>query len=753
VTLLDRSRYFGAERSAEGWSAVLPDSRESERFWRARWQHDRVVRSTHGVNCTGSCSWKVYVKDGLVAWETQQTDYPSNGAEVPEYEPRGCPRGASFSWYLYSPLRVRFPYVRAELLSMFREARAATGDPVAAWASIVSDPGKRRAYVSARGKGGFVRAGWDDVLDLIAAAHVHTVLTHGPDRIAGFSPIPAMSMVSHGAGMRFLSLIGGTCLSFYDWYADLPPASPQVWGDQTDVPESADWWNASYVIVWGTNIPQTRTPDAHFLVEARYRGQKVVVVSPDYAGHTKFADHWLPAVAGTDGALALAMAHVILREFHVERTVPYFDDYVRRTTDLPFLVTLREHNGAWAGDRFLRASDLGIETANPEWKAVLLDERTGEPVVPNGSIGHRWGEEDEGRWNLELDGALPALTLLGRHDELVEVDVPDFHPVTGAAGVLRRGVPAKRVGGLLVTTVFDLLAAQLGVERAGLPGEWPAGYDDPAPGTPAWQEPITGVDAGLVRRVAREFARNAERSRGRSLIMMGAGTNHWYHSDQIYRAMLTLVQLCGCQGVNGGGWAHYVGQEKVRPVSGWSTVAFGLDWSRPPRQQATTPFWFLASDQFRFQKTRADALASPLGTGALAGMHVADCNALAARLGWMPSYPTFDRNPLDLADEAAELGVEPAAHVVTELQAGRLGFACEDPDAPENWPRVLTLWRANLLGSSSKGHEYFPGTCSASRTRPSGTSRLRRTSARPTSSGTRTPPSASSTCSRRSTSG
>jgi nitrate reductase alpha subunit len=707
VTLLDRSRYFGAERSAEGWSAVLPDSRESERFWRARWQHDRVVRSTHGVNCTGSCSWKVYVKDGLVAWETQQTDYPSNGAEVPEYEPRGCPRGASFSWYLYSPLRVRFPYVRAELLSMFREARAATGDPVAAWASIVSDAGKRRAYVSARGKGGFVRAGWDDVLDLIAAAHVHTVRTHGPDRIAGFSPIPAMSMVSHGAGMRFLSLIGGTCLSFYDWYADLPPASPQVWGDQTDVPESADWWNASYVIVWGTNIPQTRTPDAHFLVEARYRGQKVVVVSPDYAGHTKFADHWLPAVAGTDGALALAMAHVILREFHVERTVPYFDDYVRRTTDLPFLVTLREHNGAWAGDRFLRASDLGIETANPEWKAVLLDERTGEPVVPNGSIGHRWGEEDEGRWNLELDGALPALTLLGRHDELVEVDVPDFHPVTGAAGVLRRGVPAKRVGGLLVTTVFDLLAAQLGVERAGLPGEWPAGYDDPAPGTPAWQEPITGVDAGLVRRVAREFARNAERSRGRSLIMMGAGTNHWYHSDQIYRAMLTLVQLCGCQGVNGGGWAHYVGQEKVRPVSGWSTVAFGLDWSRPPRQQATTPFWFLASDQFRFQKTRADALASPLGTGALAGMHVADCNALAARLGWMPSYPTFDRNPLDLADEAAELGVEPAAHVVTELQAGRLGFACEDPDAPENWPRVLTLWRANLLGSSSKGHEYF----------------------------------------------
>ena len=89
-----------------------------------------------------------------------------------------------------------------------------------------------------------------------------------------------MSPVSFAAGSRFLSLIGGHTTTFYDWYADLPPASPQVFGDQTDVPESADWWDASYLIVWGTNLPITRTPDAHFMTEARYRGQKVVVVSP-----------------------------------------------------------------------------------------------------------------------------------------------------------------------------------------------------------------------------------------------------------------------------------------------------------------------------------------------------------------------------------------------------------------------------------------------------------------------------------------
>ena len=709
--LLRARQFFGeTHRTADGWSEESAYSRDWEASYRRRWQHDRIVRSTHGVNCTGSCSWKIHVKDGLVTWETQQTDYPTNGPDMPDYEPRGCPRGASFSWYVYSPVRPKYPYVRGALLAMFRAERERTGDPVLAWEAIVEDPEKARAYKSQRGKGGFVRASWEEVADLVAAAHVHTVKRYGPDRVAGFSPIPAMSMVSYTAGTRFLSLIGGVCLSFYDWYADLPPASPQVWGDQTDVPESADWWNSTYLILWGSNIPQTRTPDAHFMTEARYRGQKVVVVSPDYAGHTKFADHWLPAVAGSDGALAMAMGHVILKEFHAQRKVPYFDGYVRQFTDLPFLVTLREHRpGVYAGDRFLRASDLGETSENAQWKTVLVDEATGEPVVPNGTIGHRWGAEGEGTWNLELGDTQPALTLLGNHDELVEVALPRFEVGETAGGTeMLRGVPARRIGARLVTTVYDLLLAQYGVARDGLPGKWPTGYDDPEePCTPAWQQPLTGVDAGRVVRIAREFAHNAEQTDGRSMIVMGAGLNHWFHADQTYRAVLTTLLLCGCQGVNGGGWAHYVGQEKVRPISGWATVAFALDWNRPPRQQPSTPFWYLFSDQWRYESFDSSEFTSPVGPGRMGALHFADAHSRAARMGWLPSHPTFDRNPLDLADEARERGAEPAAHVVEELKAGRLGFACDDPDDPEAYPRIMTLWRANLLGSSSKGHEYF----------------------------------------------
>ncbi|WP_285728591.1 nitrate reductase subunit alpha [Nocardiopsis sp. ATB16-24] len=682
--------------------------RDSDAFYRDRWSHDKVVRSTHGVNCTGSCSWKVYVKDGIITWEGQQTDYPSVGPDRPEYEPRGCPRGAAFSWYTYSPTRVRYPYVRGLLLEMYREAKRRTGDPVLAWADIVSDPERSRRYKAARGKGGLVRTSWEEAVEMAAAAHVHTVKEFGPDRVAGFSPIPAMSMVSQAAGSRFYSLIGGTMLSFYDWYADLPVASPQVFGDQTDVPESGDWWDAGYLIMWGSNVPVTRTPDAHWMVEARYRGQKVVVVSPDYADSTKFADEWLPARPGTDGALAMAMGHVVLREFFVDRSTPYFDDYVKRYTDLPFLVRLDRQGDSYRPGKFLTCADLGGTEDNAAFKTVLLDEHTGEPTVPNGSLGFRYGEEGKGRWNLDLGDTAPLLSLHTPDGEAVTVELPRFDDLTGAAEPLYRGVPVRRVGEHLVTTVFDLLLAQYGVPRDGLPGTWPSGYDDATqPCTPAWQEPITGVSAERAERIGREFAANAEESRGRSMIIMGAGTNHWFHSDTIYRAFLTLTTLTGCQGVNGGGWAHYVGQEKVRPLTGYNQVAAALDWSRPPRQMIQTAYWYLHTDQFRYDPFGADALATANGRGTFSGKSTADVIAQSARLGWMPSYPTFDRNPLCLAEEAERAGLPVSEYVPRELKAGRLRFACEDPDSPENFPRVLTVWRANLLGSSGKGNEYF----------------------------------------------
>ena len=289
--------------------------------------------------------------------------------------------------------------------------------------------------------------------------------------------------------------------------------------------------------------------------------------------------------------------------------------------------------------------------------------------------------------------------------EAVHVDLPRFDiGDTEGRGVMRRSVPVRRVGGHLVTTVFDLLAAQLGVARDGLPGHWPAGLDDPEPYTPAWQEEITGVPAELVTRIAREFARNAERTNGRSMIVMGAGTNHWMHADLIYRAMLGMVLLCGCQGVNGGGWAHYVGQEKVRPITGFSQVAFALGWSRPSRHQAATPFWYLAPEQYRYEAFAADELASPTGEGTLVGAHFADLYAKAARMGWLPAYPSFDRNPLDITAAAEAEGVPAAEYAVrSSSPAARAGSRRWSARAPPRWRRSpeRACWHGSSPGRTS----------------------------------------------------
>lgn len=715
-SILSKLSFFRSyDKNSDKWSAISSQDREWEDLYRRRWQYDKVIRTTHGVNCTGSCSWEVFVKNGIITWENQAIDYPTTGEDLPEYEPRGCPRGASASWYNYSPLRVKYPYVRGVLLDYWRNALKETNDPVEAWKSIIEDQIKAQTYKAARGKGGFVRVSWDEVNQIISAQLIYTIQKYGPDRITGFTPIPAMSMVSYASGARFLSLIGGSMLSFYDWYADLPPASPMIWGDQTDVPESSDWYNAGYLVIWGTNIPLTRTPDAHFMTEVRYKGTKVVSISPDYAESVKFADEWLAIKPGSDGALALAMTHVILKEFFIDQQTEYFDQYVKKYTDLPFLVLLKKNNEQFITDRFLRASDINLADENSQWKLIVIDKKTNNMVIPNGCIGHRW--ENKKRWNLEMvdeNGQPydPLITLAGYEDEIVTIALPYFDDQS--RHILDRSVPVKRIRvdgeERYVATVFDLMLANYGVSRNTVKDGYPMNYMDIQPYTPAWQEQFTGIKANQVVKIAREFAQNAIKTKGRSMILMGGGTNHWFHADMNYRAILSLVILTGCEGVNGGGWAHYVGQEKVRPFEGWSTLAFARDWTVPPRLQNATSYFYFGTDQYRYEEIPMSTLSSPLVTKTRYE-HPADYNILSVRLGWSASYPQFNKNPLTIVDEAKQAGAsskeEVIRFVVNSLKEENLTFALEDPDNPLNFPRTLFVWRANLISSSGKGHEYF----------------------------------------------
>jgi len=697
---------------------VSPETRQWEEFYKNRHQHDKVVRSTHGVNCTGSCSWNIHVKDGIVVWETQAIDYPELESSLPAYEPRGCQRGISFSWYLYSPIRIKYPLMRGALLDMFlEEKKKANGNPVQAWENIQSDPKKRTKYQEARGKGGFRRVHWDVALELIAASNISTVQKYGPDRITGFSPIPAMSMLSYAAGSRFLQLMGGINLSFYDWYCDLPNAFPEIWGEQTDVAESADWYNSKFIASVGSNMGMTRTPDVHFFSESRHNGTKTVVFAPDFNMVAKYADEWMPINAGQDGAFWMAVTHVILKEYHYEKQTPYFINYTKKYSDSPFLVELVEEDGKWTAGKLVRAGRIEKykDVENKDWKFLNIDENTGEFVCPGGSTGHRWDSKD-GNWNMKFEDAEdgtkydPLLTFLDKKDEVINVNFTEF-----ALGLnADRGVPVKYIDTvegkkIPVTTVYDLMMGQYGVDR-GLGGAYPTDYKDKKGAyTPAWQEVFTGITGNTVLKFTKDWARTAEVTEGKCMIIVGAGVNHWYHNNLIYRSGIMALMLTGCIGKNGGGMNHYVGQEKLAPVDSWAAIMSAKDWQGSVRLQQAPIWHYMNSSQWRYDGNHTDYNTVP--ENELTKLHTADMIAKSVKNGWMPYYPQYTKSNLEIAKDAKKAGAKTdddiKNYVVDKLVNKELTHAVSDPDNEMSFPRLWYIWRGNALMSSAKGHEYF----------------------------------------------
>ena len=211
-------------------------------------------------------------------------------------------------------------------------------------------------------------------------------------------------------------------------------------------------------------------------------------------------------------------------------------------------------------------------------------------------------------------------------------------------------MPVKRLklvdGETLVASVHDLFVANYGVDR-GFGGDNVAKrFDDDVPYTPAWAEKITGVSRDKIIQVAREFAPNAEKTKGRSMVIIGAAMNHWYHSDMNYRGVINMLVMCGCVGQSGGGWAHYVGQEKLRPQAGWAPLAFALDWGRPPRQQNSTSAFYAHTDQWRYETMNVGDIVSPTAPAGPWDGAIIDYNIRAERMGWLPSAPQLETNPL-----------------------------------------------------------------------------------------------------------
>lgn len=390
--------------------APLPDYRKWEDVYRQAWTWDRVVRGAHHVvNCASSCPFNVFVKDGLVLREEQNTVMAANRPGLPDFNPRGCQKGVCFSHLMYSPQRLKYPLER----------------------------------VGARGEGRWRRISWDEALEKIARKIVEVARTDGPDCVVYDSGTANAGYGAPTAGeLRLFDILGATLLDGWACVGDMPLGVILTWGLFNVDSTSDDYLNADLILLWLGNPSYTRIPDAHFIWEARYHGSKVVSIAPDYNASTMHCDEWVNLRVGTDSALALGMAHVLVEENLYDR------DFVVEQTDLPLLV--RNDTG-----RFLRESDL--EKGGREDVFYLWDKVKGRVARAPGSQG--LGP----RAKLELGDLRPALE--GEWD------------VTLAGGATVR-----------CRTVFDRLRERLREYR------------------PEAVAQVTGIPADRIRRLAREVA-------------------------------------------------------------------------------------------------------------------------------------------------------------------------------------------------------------------------------------------------------
>jgi DMSO reductase family type II enzyme molybdopterin subunit len=228
--------------------------------------------------------------------------------------------------------------------------------------------------VGPRGSGKWERISWDEALTTISDKLLDVVNSDGPEAIVYDM---GTTNIDFGPGtpaqFRLTSLIGTTSLDEWASVGDLPMGAIQTWGLFNTDGTSDDYCNSDYIMIWLGNPAYTRIPDAHFMLESRYRGAQIVLVAPDYNPTAMHADTWVNLRTATDAAFALGMAKVIIDE------KLYKDEYVREQTDLPFLV--REDDA-----RFLRQSDL--RDGGSDEIFYVWDEATDSMQEAPGTHGH-----------------------------------------------------------------------------------------------------------------------------------------------------------------------------------------------------------------------------------------------------------------------------------------------------------------------------------------------------------------------------
>jgi len=325
--------------------------RNWEDLYRKKWRWDKVVKGTHYVNCwyQSSCNWNVYVKDGIVWREEQVANYPQTNSEVPDFNPRGCQKGACHSHRMYEPGRIKYPLKR----------------------------------VGSRGEGRWKRISWDEALTEIADKMVEVITKEGPDTIlwdpGTFSPF--WGAAQGVASVRLAISLDTPILEIDLDIGDDHQGAAVTMGKGIAINSGDEWFYSDIFLIWGGNPFYTHIPNSHFIAEARYNGTRIITISPEYSPSSIHSDLWIPINIGTDAAFGLSMAQVIVSE------KLYNEGFIKEQTDLSLLV--REDNR-----KFLRQKDIKEGGAEDVFYTFDLTSKTIKEIS---------------KTSLNLDGVNPAL--------------------------------------------------------------------------------------------------------------------------------------------------------------------------------------------------------------------------------------------------------------------------------------------------------------------------------------------------------
>ncbi|WP_435365179.1 molybdopterin-containing oxidoreductase family protein [Haloarchaeobius sp. DYHT-AS-18] len=309
-------------------------NRDWEEVYREMYAYDDVDWTVCHPNCTQSCALNFYMKNGVPirAEQVYHNEAPSVGPSGYEdagvsqqWNPRGCMKGLTLHRRTFEPSRIKYPMVRKGW------------DP--------DDPNPE-----GRGEDEFERVSWETAIDLLAEKMAKL---EDNKRFHVFNAIKADGLFTrHGAGRRLASIFGGCEWTEYDWYADLPPGHVITTGYQTSDSDAAAWRKGDYTIIQGKNLIHNKLADNHWLQETRERGGKMVGIYPDYSPTVQKCDRWLPIRPGSDPAIPLGFAHVIIEEDL------YDAEFMRQFTSLPLLV--RDDD-----EKYLRAHDVFADHEPP----------------------------------------------------------------------------------------------------------------------------------------------------------------------------------------------------------------------------------------------------------------------------------------------------------------------------------------------------------------------------------------------------